>query len=200
MPLSEASWPTRVGIAAVATAVAVGLVVGVRQLAPGSTSTHAVVEWQDGGPPADARCLWLTGLIDNQVAGIFHLTPADGGQYVYAHICGSPIDGGTADVPSGMLALSDTEGEEAYDGGPQLEVWTTGDSAAPWPCACSSGSNCQVPGLPFDPATLQPIDAGLVEAPVGQTLQPGWVGTGCQRKTCVELGGVPYWPSGCPRP
>ena len=207
MPLSLPTWATKAMAAAVAGAVAVGLYVGTRALREDSTNTHAVVDWV-GTPPADARCLYLTGLINNTVANTFHLTPtADGGtQYVYDKICGSPIDGGTsANIPPGMLALSDSEGEEAYDGGPQLEVWTTGDANAPWPCACSTGSNCSVQQFAFNPETgMFALDGQgnpvleTVAAPLGQTLQPGWSGAGCKRMTCLLIGGQHYWPAECP--
>lgn len=187
MSLSAPSWATRVGVSLVTLAIAGGLVVGTRRTTVDSTATHAVVDWQ-GTPPKDARCLWLTGLITGQAAHTFGLSTDGGQQYVYAHICGSPVDAGQEAVPPGMVGLVDTEAEEAFDGGPQLEAWAATDPAAPFPCACSSGSACQAPGL----------DGGLAAAPLGVTLQPGWVGVGCRPKSCIELAGASSWDSRCP--
>jgi hypothetical protein len=188
------SFSTRAGIAAFLLTAATALYMGTQHTAPGSSGTHVVLDWSDAGAPADARCMWLTGLASPQVSHVFGLDLPDGGgsQYVYGHFCASPLDGGTLSTPQGMTALEDTEVEEAYDGGPQLQAWTYQDPDSHFPCACSSGSACQVPD------TSLHSDGHLVDAPLGVTLQPGWVGAGCLRKACIELGGVSSWRPECP--
>lgn len=204
MPLTPPTWATRAGIAAFLATAAAALYFGTVHTSPASSPTHVVLDWPDAGVPADARCMWLTGLASPQVAQVFGLDLPDGGgsQYVYGHFCASPSDGGTLTTPQGMTALEDTEVEEAYDGGPQLQAWTYADPDSHFPCACSSGHDCQVaaadPGLALG---LGPSgDGGLVDAPLGVTLQPGWVGAGCLRKACIELGGVSSWRPECPLP
>jgi hypothetical protein len=62
-------------------------------------------------------------------------------------------------------------------------------------CACRrpDAGLCRVPTLPDG--------GGLVLAPLGATLQPGWVGPGCFRKFCgPEFAGEQglSWPANCP--
>lgn len=63
-------------------------------------------------------------------------------------------------------------------------------------CACKRATGtCEYRGA----------DGGMVPAPVGKTLGPGyppyeaWSGAGCVPKSCVELAGSSSWPSTCPR-
>lgn len=67
------------------------------------------------------------------------------------------------------------------------------DTATPFACACSTGSSC----------TVANPDGGAsrVPAPQGQTLSPGWSGSGCAPKPCVEMfGQESSWPIACPCP
>jgi hypothetical protein len=169
----------------------VGLSLAALALAGGSIVAYKALE---GGGTAPA-CHWVTGV------------ELDGGaeSYVLVHTRGDVLDGGSPGLPSNVTLLDVQEDATCtgVDGGEDLQVWAASDPTAPWPCACSSGSACQVPGLPFDLATMQPIpNPPPQDAPLGQTLQPGWVGAGCVRKACVELAGGAdlTWPTGCPLP
>lgn len=193
MPLTQTQSNT-IGAALAAVLIGGALVGGYAVFSPASTQTHVVVEWPDGGPPEGVLCTWFTGLLQQ----------ADGGasKYGYAHACGTLVDGGRdAPLPANLLAFTAPDVTEAYDGGPRLEVWSADDANAPFPCACSTGSSCQV----LTPATDGGTDGFgvgpgvLVPAPLGVTLQPGWVGAGCKRKSCVELAGTSSWPTeSCP--
>lgn len=141
----------------------------------------------EGGTPAPA-CHWVTGVA----------LKGDAGQYMLAHARRGVLDDGGVAFPATVLPLETREDTGCYDAGSDLRVWAAGDATTPWPCACSSGHDCQVPGLPFDVVTMRPTDVKMVAAPLGQTLQPGWVGSGCRAKACVELAGVSSWDSRCP--
>jgi hypothetical protein len=58
----------------------------------------------------------------------------------------------------------------------------------PFLCACrKKGGTCNI-SLP---------DGGIIAAPYGQTLQPGWYGSGCVPKACVEMFGTSSWNPSC---
>lgn len=65
-------------------------------------------------------------------------------------------------------------------------------------CACSSGSACVIAnpdGGVFPDGGPRPV-----AAPLGMTLD-AFKGTGCVRKSCVEVaGGTSSWPAACPCP
>jgi hypothetical protein len=108
-------------------------------------------------------------------------------EYTHARIAVCPGDGGTLSLPAGMTALDDTARVmPCPQDPPELEVWVQGEASAPFPCACSTGSDCFLAGPEQEPA------------PLGVTLQPGWTGAGCKPKTCVELAGSSSWPEECP--
>jgi hypothetical protein len=154
------------------------------------------VPWPDGGEPTgDVRCTWTTALVSPSMLAIYGARSDAGSQYAYARICEAmPTDGGPSDedeivMYEGLEALEFEQMEEPWDGGgPALTAILQGQPG--WPCACSTGSDCE----------WMPWYSGgeWLEAPVGITLSGQWRGAGCFQKSCVELAGVSSWPSGCP--
>jgi hypothetical protein len=180
----------RIGLALSFLGVVGGLLYGtlhVEQVTPGR---HVRIAW-DGGTPDGSVCVELDGLSSPQARALFGLNP-DGGQQ-YARIrMGAYLaddDAGMPELPPGMLAL---EGSEVVlDGGVcpyRFEAWLPATDA-PFPCACSTGSNCQ----------SLASDGGWATAPTGVTLPEGrWKGAGCFPKVCTELLGSTSWPGVCP--
>lgn len=156
---------------------------------------HIRIPW-DGGTPDGSVCAELDGLSSPEARATFCLLPDGNGQQ-YARIRMGvvlPEDAGTpAALPEGMAAK---EGSEVIlDGGPceyQLEAWLPSSTAA-FPCACSSGSNCEE----------RLLDGGWAPARLGMTHGEGqWRGSGCIRRACVtySTGSDQGWPAACSLP
>ncbi len=155
------------------------------------------VDWPDGSvPTGDVRCVWTTALVSPEMLATYGARSDAGPQYAYAYLC-EPMqaDGGPSDEDElpplpGIEAMEFDQLEEPFDGGhPRLTAILQG--APGWPCACSTGSDCE----------WKPWYSGgqWLEAPTGITLSQGqWRGEGCHGKSCVELGGTSSWPTECP--
>jgi hypothetical protein len=115
---------------------------------------------------------------------------------------GLGVDGGVLATAHGTKFLgpkhlqvvegSCVEGEKVAG----VRVQDAGVGFLPLACACRKAKGeCQ----------YVTDDGGLMQAPFGQTLGPGyppfesWVGAGCVPKACVELAGSTSWPAQCPR-
>ena len=180
------------GSIALVTLAAAGLLYGTVQTT-GDAHHVSIVPTVD--LPAGPDCLWVTAEATPEALATFHLQSDAGSRYVLGHFCPEPVDGGdeaAPPLPAGMFPLSVADRQDAYDGGPVIEVWTQDGPDVPWDCACSPGSGCYVTGE----------DGGTREAPVGSTLAAGWSGV-CVRKSCSTFatsdGSDPTWPAGCPR-
>lgn len=189
MPVTPSN-AVRAGIIATVTIVATGLMVGQLTKTVSPDQTRTVIGWGDGGPPPSGGvCVEVSGVAQVPMLKLFGLRSDAGAQYAHCRICGTPreVDGGTLpSLPSGMYGLVDSEFEVPFDAGhPQMECWI--GEQAPFPCACAKTYDCYV-DLP---------DGGFQTAPSGVTLQPGWSGEGCVRKSCVELAGQSSWPAEC---
>lgn len=169
-----------VAVLGIAAAIVVGTLTP--EVGPGARSLR--IGW-DGGKPADVACMETAALTSPRTRALFGLDADGGDQYVYVRICGVPTDGGQPELPAGMVPVTPTE-RTAATGDYQLEAWMDG---AGFPCACSTGADCE--------AVVS--DGGWEAALLGVTFNDGaWRGTGCYRKTCVELFGTSSWPPACP--
>lgn len=178
----------RAGAAAAVVAIATGIALGTLTAAPGSTSTHLIVGWGDAGAPRGTECIWATGTATKEAIAQLPPLSSSTTRYARTRVCTPPSDAGEPSLPPGMDVLRATESVEPFDGGqPRLEIWLQGDPAAPWLCACSTGSECSVPLL----------DGGTGPAPTGITLRQ-WSGAGCVTKPCIQWAGISSWPSACP--
>jgi hypothetical protein len=156
---------------------------------------HIRIPWPDGGAPDGSVCAEVDGLSSAAARAQFCLDP-DGGGQDYARIrmgITLPNDAGILPpLPDGMAAK---EGSETIlDGGPcayQFEAWLP-SSTAEFPCACSSGANCD--------ELL--ADGGWGPARIGMThLEGQWRGAGCIRRACAtySTGSERGWPAACPK-
>ncbi len=128
-------------------------------------------DWPDGGKPAQIDCYKVTTVSKTS------------GEYVSVIEC----------VPEGGKVSFD-EAHVVYIE-PVVDQQTKREISI-FDCACSTGSGCEML-VPAAPKFNQV--GGWVPALNGITLNSTkWRGAGCQRKTCVELGGKTSWPAGCP--
>jgi hypothetical protein len=153
----------------------------------------------DGTPPADTGCVWT---------GTFKATPgalalgrmrSDAGPQCGANvICASPSDEPQPPLGEDIVAATDTQHTHPYTGGPMFWAAIAGHPSLP--CACSTGSGCE---MYQDPVPEFGVPGGWAPAPLGETLQPGkWRttdgGTGCYTRVCTEPEPGACWPAECP--
>lgn len=177
----------KAGAGAVLLVVAIGL--AEQQLSPGHSAGAGHIQViRDGGNDPSAVGVWATVLVQPSAQGLFGYDAGGMAVYARAHICAASIDGGVDPgslLPGMTIVSDDTTTDACASTAPALEAWADGiDGGAPWPCACARDATCHGP------------DGGT--AALSVTLQPGWSGSGCRPKACVELMGTSSWPSECP--
>ena len=158
-----------------------------------SYASHIRVPWPDGGVPDGGFCVDFDGLSDAEARAFFCLTPDGGQEYARGRGWAPDVDGdaGMPVIPDGMQAVQDSEVIRYSGACPyRFEAWLP-STEAPFPCACSTGADCEALA----------IDGGWVTAPAGVTLPEGaWRGAGCWKKVCVEIAGYSSWPlEHCPQ-
>jgi hypothetical protein len=185
---------SKAGAAAAVVVIAGALTVGtiaanVSAGRAGKEKRRASVQWQgDKLATESVRCIVAIGYAQPAALALFGLQSDGGPQYVKTRVCAVP-DAGSVNLPGGMTVIDGTQVEELYDGGsPQMEASLQGESE--FVCACSTGSDCE----------MMLMDGGWGAAGTGNTLAAGrWRGSGCFRKSCVELfGQASSWPQECP--
>lgn len=109
-----------------------------------------------------------------------------GERHALAAVCHAPaVEGSEAaplELPAGMVRLQGSEWDcgECTTATHALEVWTSDDTSAPWPCACSSGAptcerqTCEMGG-----------GCSWSVAPRGAVMQAGQWRGGCLTHSCV---------------
>ena len=161
---------------------------GVLTPEPSSDGLSVTVPWPGGEAPPDARCVLTMGTRASvQTLEFLRLRSDAGPQCGITSMCASPSDEPEPDLPGEVIALTATQVETAYDGGPMFFAALTGHPALP--CACSTGADCEHLGA----------DGGWEPAPLALNLNPGtWRGSGCITKVCVEPQANICWPPECP--
>jgi hypothetical protein len=149
-----------------------------------------VIPQPTGELPAGAQGLQVEGYSDETPRGRLRLDAGVGYKYALLKACVVPLDGGTADPPTGIIKVGASRTFSCTAESPLFEIWVQGASNIPWDCACSSGDEC------FEVAE----GGGQTPARVGLTFPLGrWTGPGCVHKPCTEISGHSTWPSGCPQ-
>lgn len=186
----------QIGLAAAATALLGGVVIGVLELRkidtvvlPDGTecATHVAIDWP-GPVPANAQC--KTSEIVGPSEAWLALGLCPDGRYAVARICAAPFDGeldanAVTSLPAGVsVTTDDVDVATPYASGPQLEVWDIRhpDASNLFACACSTGSDCEHLTRDID----DPQESWR-PAPKAITFEPGrWRGDGCKKKQCRE--------------
>lgn len=170
-------------------AIVVAIATGQRAPVVNPSKTQITVDWPDGGSKVGAQCVSATGYAKASALEFFRLKSDAGPKYVYIpQLCAVPTENEEqATLPGGMESIEVGETFE-YTGGPQLIAQI--DEAAEWPCACSTGSQCE-----------RMDNAGnWVSADSWNNIIHAnkWRGAGCKRMSCVQLFGAPSpYPAEC---
>lgn len=140
--------------------------------------------------PTPTVCVYREGYTDPATLGLWVPDYSGGPAYALVQVCvdEEALDGEGEEplLPAEYAALPPitTPPTDYVPGEAHMKVWVQGHPDAPFACACSSGSACNVAGR---------------RAPNGLTLAAGtWTGEGCVPKPCVEWAGISSWPSSCP--
>ncbi len=169
--------------AAVAATVFAGAVAGVAILSrPEPAARHFRASRPVPPTCAEAQCYEVTALTSQAALALGGVSRGEAPEYVHARIKACPGEAAASALPPGMVAIDDTARVVPCPAdAAELKVWVQGEPSAPFPCACSTGSDCTVDGKP---------------APLGVTLAAGtFTGAGCFPKVCVVLAGNDQWPS-----
>lgn len=167
----------------------------------GNPRYRRVATTPDGGVPAGAVCVSRLYVAPPTFLRAHSLDDRRGTDYLRCRICALPADGGSTEIPGGLIPVGEAV-EEAYDGGDGVQCALSGEPEHPRACARADADGGRVtPSTCEGRPRLNDGGTGLWEpAPLRVDMGPGtqweWRGD-CFRKPEHELGGISAWPAEC---